>query len=253
VAAEQDQSPTDAENTPGADTTAAVPLAAAVLLHAAVLAICAFAAYTANMVGAIDPSETHPQGNPALAGLVALAVLVPIIGIRAQLARRMFGRLVLALGLAYTFSLAFEPLMSPPLPEHAAVSYQMSWAVAALLVLIVAWCLCLPRRWRPALGFTGLEAPAAVSALGLCALALALLLSVGRRYDAEATYTIMLVIKAAQYGLICVIAATVSGARRVGAWLHLYVLIALAAALALSLLGGGESAQAEHSLWGTLV
>lgn len=253
MAVEQDRCVTQDLDAGEAGSASSIPLPAAVLLHAAVLAICALAVYSARVVGAIDPSETHPAGNPPLAVLIAFAVLVPIVGLRAQLAERTFGKLVLALGLAYTFGLAFEPLMPSGLLGEAAMTYQISWANVALLVMVAAWCGSVSGRWRGALGFTGLEAPALVSAVALCGLGLALLLSVGRYYDADAGYTVMLMLKSVQYGLICIIAMTASGARRVGVWLHVYVLLALTAALILSLLAAEQPLEAQHVLWRAVV
>lgn len=251
MAAAQDQSAADVRDPAGAEATGAIALPLAALLHVAVLGICALAVYSTATEGVIDWAATHPEGNPPLAALVAIAVLVPIIGLRAQLARRAFGKLVLALGLAYVFRLAITPLMPAALLRDAADIYQISWANVGLLVLLIAWCLCLLGAGRGSLAFTGLECAVATTAVGLCALVIVLLLAVGRHYDADATYAIGLIIKAAQYGLLCIVAATVSGARRVGALFHAYVLAALAAALVLSMLGGG--AEDEYALWGTLV
>ncbi len=246
MAVEQDQSPTDV-------VAPAMPLGVAALLHAGVLGICALAVYSTHVEGPIDWAETHPDGNPILAAIVALVVLIPIIGLRARLAERPFGKLVLALGLAYTFRLVFRPLMPASLLGDVAETYQISWANAGVLILLIGWLACLVSRGRASLGFTGLEAPVAVSALGLCALVIVLLLSVGKHYDADASYAIAFVIKAVQYGFICIIAITVSGARRIGAWLHIYLFIALAAAVAISMLAAGEPMDAHHSVWRALV
>jgi hypothetical protein len=222
-----------------------------VLLHGAVLSICALAVYSTAVEPPIDWAERHPKGNPVLAVLVAVGVLIPIIGLRAQLAQRAFGKLVLALGLAYVFRLAISPLMPAALLGTAADTYQLSWANVGLLVLLVAWCLCLLTGARGALRFAGLEGAVAVTAAGFCAVVIVLLLSVGKYYDADASYAITLIIKAVQYGLICIVAASISGAGRIGAWLHVYVLAALAVALIMSMLSGGAAAEAEYSLWRT--
>ncbi|MFQ5810340.1 MAG: hypothetical protein ACE5JM_12030 [Armatimonadota bacterium] len=251
MAAAQDQSPADVRDGPGADATGAIALPLAALLHAAVLGICALAVYSTAVAPPIDWAERHPEGNPILAVLVAVAVLIPIIGLRARLAQRASGKLVLALGLAYVFRLAIGPLMPAALLGGAAETYQVSWANVGLLVLLIAWCLCLLGAGRGSLAFTGLECAVAATAVGLCALVIVLLLAVGKQYEADASYAITLIIKAAQYTIICIVAGSVSGTRRVGAWFHAYVLAALAAALVLSMPGGG--AEDEYSLWGTLV
>lgn len=209
--------------------------------HLGLLAICGSAVYT------LQPADFTRRQWAALALAAALA-LVHVVSTRGRGAASVFGKSLTALMAGVTLSLSYDPQLAnwPAIGERIPLWLTAANPGLATLGVLLAGVsgtvyLAAARRDHGQSGAVPYLRPIFLAAVLVVALGLGTYAALGRVYEMDSLYLVMLISNAVQYAWLLGVVLGLAGRTGVGFSAQVYLALAVLAALLRNLVSGGEA------------